>query len=107
MSALTVAVSRPLRARLTPSAALLTAHSQLELARSLACSGDFAACREAYARVEEHLRTVVAGVLDAESRLSWVHCLRQLDEEQQLTIAWQQECEQLAAWADKQVCGRP
>ncbi|KAI3437569.1 hypothetical protein D9Q98_000022 [Chlorella vulgaris] len=81
---------------------LLTAHSQLELARSLACSGDFAACREAYARVEEHLRTVVAGVLDAESRLSWVHCLRQLDEEQQLTIAWQQECEQLAAWADKQ-----
>ena len=84
----------------------MAAYSQLERARSLAADGDFGAGRKAYARVEAQLRRVAEGVADGELRQSWACFMAALREEQELTAAWEQECAELAAWAEEQVqCG--
>jgi hypothetical protein len=82
---------------------LVAAYSQLERAQLLACNGDFVGCHEAYGRLQAQLRSVAAGVGDTLLRREWEHCLRRLEQEQQLARAWERECAVLAAWAERQV----
>ena len=78
---------------------LLAAHSQLELARGLATSGDFCGAGEAYARVQGQLRGVTAGVAEPELHAAWTVFLRALQHERELVAAWQAECAEMEAWA--------
>lgn len=77
-------------------------YAQLEAARTAAAAGDFGAARSGYARVDADVRRVAACVADAELASSFAQFLGALQEERELTAAWEAECAELAAWADEQ-----
>jgi hypothetical protein len=78
------------------------AWSLLERARGLATDGEFSACRQAYACLDEQLRRVTSGIATPELRQTWVQFVGALREERELVAAWEAECEELAAWGDAQ-----
>jgi hypothetical protein len=78
------------------------AWSLLEWARGLATDGEFGACRQAYARLDELLRRLTASIATPDLRETWVQFMGALREERELVAAWEAECEELSAWGDAQ-----